>query len=193
MDCNGVSEPSNRSHVRFPVSIEVADRYKRRAVPRELHGSTKRSVTFPQQNRYVEVGNNQIQVAVTIEVRRRQGLRCKVGGEINMRLKRPIAIAQQNGNGSGRKAGRVAAALVGRGNVSDAILVEITRHHPGWSKACREGRIIKDIALSHCVRAKEGEKSEQAKHDSKNIPAPNARFRASYGCVRSRVGGRQTT
>jgi len=55
-------------------------------------------------------------------------------------------------------------------------------------EACREGRIIKDIALSHCVRAKEGEKSEQAKHDSKNIPAPNARFRASYGCVRSRVG-----
>src|SRR6266478_8975540 len=76
------------------VSIEVADRHKRRAVPRNLHGSTKPSVTFPQQNRYVEVRNNQIQVAVTIEVRRRHGLRCKVGGEINMRLKRPIAIAQ---------------------------------------------------------------------------------------------------
>jgi len=49
---------------------------------------------FPQQNRYVEVGNQPNPVAVTIEVRRRKDCGASWWRN-NMRLKRPIAIAQQ--------------------------------------------------------------------------------------------------
>src|ERR1700751_276071 len=116
--------------IQFPIAIEISysDR-PWRGIERNGIGGLKGPASFSEKHQDTArlIGHNKILMPVTIQVRYRQRPGSGTGGSVQRRLKRPVAVSNQDAD--------AAAAGVGHGKIQPSVAVEITGYNSKGSVA----------------------------------------------------------